>query len=221
VTALRRQRAAPKRGYFIIEGVRVAEGILTTRYTCDPQFYGCQSQCCYRGCILSQGEMDKIALHLSRIASFLPPEEAETLRARGSFVADCSSQCPQGCEIHGLEWEAMRLHFPEGESPHCLSYPDQMCLFAYQRGGVKLCAIHSYALKAGMKLTEIKPLDCIQYPLYLGEDEEGRILGIQETPHLSHIPCMRDPRGEAMVLSLGYAIEALLGKDFYQRLLCL
>jgi hypothetical protein len=94
-----------------------------------------------------------------------------------------------------------------------------MCLFAYEKEGVRLCAIHAYAVEAGMSLTEIKPLDCIQYPLYLGEDEEGQILGIQGTPYLSHIPCINDPRGEPMILSLGYAIEALLGRDLHQRLL--
>jgi len=205
--------------YLQIEGIRVDKKILTTPYTCDPLLYGCQSQCCYRGCILNQAEIDKIILHLPRIASYLPAEKRGALLAGDSFVADCASQCPQGCEIHGVEWEAMRLHFPEGESPHCLSYPNHMCLFAYEKKGVRLCSLHAYALEAGMDLVEIKPLDCIQYPLYLGEDEEGRILGIQGTPYLSHIPCLNDPRGEPMVLSLGYAIEALSGRSFYQKLL--
>jgi len=212
-------KGPPGRSYITVAGVRVEERIFTTPYTCDPEFYSCQSQCCCRGCILHQVEIERIRLHLSEIASFLPPEEGRALAAKGCFVADCATQCPAGCEIHGLEWEALRLHFPEGDPPHCLSYPDQMCLFAYERNGVRLCAIHSYALKGGLGLSEVKPLDCIQYPLCLGEDEEGRFLGVQETPNLAHIPCLKDPQGEVMVLSLGYAIEALLGKEFYQQLL--
>jgi len=214
-----RQEVIPQIRYLTIEGVRLDERILTTPYTCDPAFYGCQSQCCYRGCVLSQAEIDRIRPHLSEIVSFLPFGKRKDRLAKGLFVADCSAQCPGGCEMHGLEWKAVQIHFQRGESPRCLSYPDRMCLFAYERDGSMLCAIHSHALKKGMRLTEIKPLDCIQYPLYLGEDEEGRFLGIQETPHLSHIPCIRDPRGEPMVLSLGYAIEALLGKEFYRALL--
>jgi hypothetical protein len=205
--------------FLVLEGIRVEERIFTTPYICDPALYGCQSQCCYRGCILSQAEIERIGPHLQKIAAFLPPDKRKALLSIPSFVADCSAQCPEGCEIHGLEWEAVRLHFPEGDLPRCLPYPDQMCLFAYSRDGVRLCAIHSYALQKGMDLTEIKPLDCIQYPLYLGEDEKGRYLAIQETPYLSHIPCMRNPRGEPMILSLGYAIEALLGKEFYRQLL--
>lgn len=215
----KRGQDAREEHYLLVEGIRVEERIFTTPYTCDPELYSCQSQCCYRGCVVSQSEIERIGSQLSEIAAFLPPDKTKTCLASRSFVADCSIQCPNGCEIHGLEWEAMRLHFPEGELPRCLPYPDQMCLFAYPREGIRLCAIHSYALEKGMDLIRIKPLDCIQYPLYLGEGAGGRYLGIQETPHLSHIPCMRNPRGEPMILSLGYAIEALLGREFYKRLL--
>jgi len=209
----------PEGSDLLPEGIRVEERIFTTPYTCDPGLYSCQSQCCYRGCILSQAEIERIRPHLPEIAAFLPPEKRKPLLSSPSFVADCSVQCPGDCEIHGLEWEAIRLHFLEGDPPRCLPYPDQMCLFAYSHEGVRLCAIHSYAWKTGMDLIGIKPLDCIQYPLYLGEDEQGRYLGIQGTPYLSHIPCMRNPRGEPMILSLGYAIKALLGKEFYGELL--
>ena len=214
-----KEQEGREENFLAIAGIRVEERILTTPYTCDPELYSCQSQCCYRGCIVSRAEIDRIGLHLPEVAAFLPPEKRKALLGNPSFAADCSVQCPSGCEIHGLEWEAMRLHFPGGDPPRCLPYPDQMCLFAYSRGEVRLCAIHSYALQKGMDLLEIKPLDCIQYPLYLGEDEQGRYLGIQETPYLSHVPCMRNPRGEPMVLGLGYAIEALLGEDFYRELL--
>ena len=203
----------------LIDGIRVDERIFTASYTCDPALYGCQSQCCYRGCILSQAEIERLESHLPGILVFLPPDRRKALEGKPSLAADCSSQCPEGCEIHGLEWEAVRLHFPEGDPPRCLPYPDQMCLFAYVQDGVRLCAIHSYALKEGMDLTEIKPLDCIQYPIYLGEDETGRYLAIQETPHLSHIPCIGHPQGKPLVLSLGSAIETLLGKAFYRKLL--
>ena len=205
--------------FLVVEGIRVEERIFTTPYICDPGLYGCQSQCCYRGCILSQAEIESIRPHLPEILAFLPADRRKAAEGKPSFVADCPSQCPEGCEIHGLEWEAVRLHFPEGDPPRCLPYPDQMCLFAYSRDGVRLCALHSCALEKGMDLIQIKPLDCIQYPLYLGEDEKGRYLAIQETPYLSHIPCMRNPRGEPMILSLGYAIETLLGKAFYRKLL--
>jgi hypothetical protein len=205
--------------YLEVGGVRVDRKIFTLPYTCDPFLYGCQSQCCYRGCIVNQREIDRIARHLSHIGDNLPPSQRDARFSLSSFVADCKEQCPQGCEIHCLEWEAVRLHFSPGEDPRCLSYPAKMCLFAYQRGEVGLCAIHAYALKVGMELSEIKPLDCIQYPLYLGEDGEGRLLGIQQNPHFSHLPCLLYPRGKPMVISLGYAIEALLGKGFYERLL--
>jgi len=212
-------QGGPEANYLLVDGIRVEERIFTTPYICDPALYGCQSQCCYRGCILSQAEIERIGPHLQKIAVFLPPDKRKALLSSPSFVADCRSQCPEGCEIHGLEWEAVRLHFPEGNPPRCLPYPDQMCLFAYSRDEVRLCAIHSYALEKGMDLTEIKPLDCIQYPIYLGEDEKGRYLAIQETPHLSHIPCIGNPQGKPIALSLGYAIETLLGKAFYRKLL--
>lgn len=208
-----------ERDYLLVGEVRVERRIFTLPYTCDPHLYGCQSGCCYRGCIVNQREIDRIAQHISFLHHSLPWFGRDVSFTSSSFVADCQEQCPHGCEIHSLEWEAVRIHFLPGEGPRCLSYPGQMCLFAYPREGVRLCAIHAYALRVGMELSEIKPLDCIQYPLYLGEDGEGRLLGIQQNPHFSHLPCLLYPRGKPMVLSLGYAIKALLGKGFYEQLL--
>jgi hypothetical protein len=66
---------------------------------------------------------------------------------------------------------------------------------------------------------EFKFADCVQYPLSFYTDEKGKkVLSIQDTPYLEHIPCMKQPAGQPMYKSLKKTIETFMGKEFYREL---
>ncbi len=193
--------------------------IFTRPYTCDVVGYDCKSQCCYRACIVPDHEAAKIEAHFGDILSYLAPENREALKKNGTILADCSKQCARGCEIHEDEARAIRRTFG-GKDFRCVLIFKNTCSLLYtNREGLRYCAVHTFAMDKGMVWEEFKFADCVQYPLaFYSTDEGKKVLSIQDTPYLDHIPCMKKPKGEPMYKSLRKTIETFMGKDFYQKL---
>jgi hypothetical protein len=210
---------ATETGFVTIAGVLVNPEIFTRPYTCDVQKYGCTSMCCYRSCIVPPDEAKRVEAHLDEILAYLPPENRRAISGNGGILADCSQQCPAGCVIHEDEARAIRRNFG-GQSFRCVLLYNNDCSLLYSTpDGHRYCSIHSYAMEKGMVWEEFKFADCVQYPLSFYTLEDGTpVLSIQNTPHLDHIPCMKDSQGAPMYKTLRKTIETFLGKDFYREL---
>jgi hypothetical protein len=202
-----------------IGSVLVNPEIFTRPYTCDVEGYGCNSQCCYRACIVPEQETKKIEAHFDEIVSYLGPENREVLKKNGTILADCRKQCPQGCEIHEDEARAIRRAFG-GQDFRCVLILNKTCALLYtNKEGHRYCAVHTFALDKSLVWEEFKFADCVQYPLSFYTNGKGRqVLSIQDTPYLDHIPCMKKPKGEPMYKGLKKTIETFLGPDFYKEL---
>ncbi len=208
-----------EKSFVEIDSVLVNPEIFTRPYTCDVIKYGCKSMCCYRSCIVPEHEAMKIEAHFDDILSYLAPENREALKKHGTILADCSKQCPKGCEIHDDEAQAIRRAFG-GKDFRCVLIYDKTCSLLYtNKEGLKYCAVHTYALEKGMVWEEFKFADCVQYPLSFYTTGDGKqVLSIQDTPYLNHIKCMAEPAGEPMYKSLKKTIETFMGKKFYGAL---
>lgn len=202
-----------------IDSTLVDIRILNTPYVCNVEEYSCNSLCCYRACIITPEETERIERHLDGILSYLSQENRKAIEENGSFVARCERQCPGGCEIHAEEAKAVQVYFPAGSEFRCTLIHNGMCVLIYKnREGTNYCAVHSYAIDEGLKWESFKMRDCIQYPLAVIEREGKRVLTIQGTPFLNKIPCMVSKKGKPMYESLESTIEFLLGRDFAGRL---
>ncbi len=207
-----------KENFIEIDSVLVDKKIFTTPYLCDVERYACKSMCCYRACIAPESEIKNVRMHLKGIESFLSKENREAIEKKG-FVARCEKQCPNGCEIHPDEARAARRLFEESEGFKCFLIYKGACVFLYKnKQGLKYCAIHTYAMDKGMEWEAFKMKDCVQYPLSVYIKDGKKVLTIQDTPFLEHIPCMKDKTGEPMYKSLERTITALLGKKFNDKL---
>jgi hypothetical protein len=202
-----------------IATVLVNPEIFTRPYACDVEKYGCASMCCYRSCIVPEDEARRVEGHREGILAYLPEENRAALEKNGSILADCAKQCPAGCVIHDDEARAIKRNFG-GKDFRCVLLFRNDCSLLYTNDrGLRYCAVHSYAMERGMVWEEFKFADCVQYPLSFYVDDQGRkVLSIQETPYLEHIPCMKNPSGEPMYRSLRKTIETFLGKDFWKAL---
>lgn len=208
-----------EKNFVEVASVLVNPAIFTRPFTCDVEGYDCKSQCCYRACIVPDHETRKIEQHFDKILSCLGPENREALKKNGTILADCSRQCPGGCEIHEDEARAISRAFG-GDKFRCVLIFNRTCSLLYtNKQGFRYCAVHTFAVEQGMSWEEFKFADCVQYPLSFYSNANGkRVLSIQDTPYLSHIPCIQKPRGEPMYKSLRRTIETFLGRDFYTEL---
>ena len=208
-----------EKNFIEIDSVLVNPEIFSRPYVCDVVGYSCKSQCCYRACIVPGHEAEKIEAHFDDILSYLSAEKREALKKNGTILADCSKQCPKGCEIHEDEARAIRRTFG-GKDFRCVLILKNTCSLLYtNKDGLRYCAVHTHAMDKGMVWEEFKFADCVQYPLaFYTTGDNKQVLSIQDTPYLDHIPCMKTPKGEPMYKSLKKTIETFLGKDFYKKL---
>lgn len=207
------------KGFVEIGSVLVNPEIFTRPYTCDVVKYGCKSMCCYRSCIVPPQEAKKIEQHRDGILAFLSPENREAINKNGSVLATCATQCPTGCVIHEDEAQAIRRNFGGSDFRCALLFQNDCSLLYTNKEGLRYCAVHTYAMEHGLVWEEFKFADCVQYPLSFYTTEEGKkVLSIQDTPYLDHIPCMKNPAGEPMYKSLKKTIETFMGKEFYREL---
>jgi len=202
----------------IIDEVKVDRHIIVKPYECDVKKLNCASLCCMRGCIITSKEVERLNKHLPEIAEYLSLERRGIIAKNGTFLADCEKQCPGGCEIHPEEKKAVTQFLEKKEKPKCISYIEDGCIFLYENDGIRLCAIHSYALDNGLDLSEIKPLDCIQYPIYCYNTKGRKKLAVQKNPLISNFPCMNIDCGDAMYKNLSHATKNLLGEEFNSKL---
>ncbi|MCL4460265.1 MAG: DUF3109 domain-containing protein [Nitrospirae bacterium] len=183
--------------------------------------------CCYRSNILAPGEKEKIDLHLEKILPYMTPVKRKILEDRGGFVADCVAQCPDGCELNEDEVNAMARSFDLSDDFRCNMIVraehsgDGMdsCIFLSRNAsGENHCSIHAYAIDAGINWMEIKPVDCIQYPLAVFREGDKTILAPQTTSFLAHLPCHDSGLGPWMYQSMESTIRFLLGGEFFESL---
>ncbi len=208
-----------QKNFVAIGSVLVNPEIFTRLYTCDVEKYGCKSQCCYRSCIVPEQEARKVEEHLDGILAYLSTENREALKKNGSVLGVCTKQCPTGCVIHDDEAQAIRRNFGGADFRCVLLFNNDCALLYTNQQGLRYCAVHTYAMQKGMVWEEFKFADCVQYPLSFYTKEDGtRVLSIQDTPYLNHIPCMKNPAGDPMYKSLKKTIETFMGKDFYKEL---
>lgn len=208
-----------KKEYIEIDSVLIDPVIFETSYTCDVKGYGCNSTCCYRGCIVRPSEAKRIEKHLSGIISYLSAENREAIKKNGSFIARCDLQCPEGCDLHPEEAKAVNRFFKKTGDIKCTLLFNDECVFVYRaEEGLKYCAVHSYALNNGMNVEELKYIDCIQYPLMVYRRNGKKVLTLQKNPCLSHIPCLNDKKGEPIYKGFKGVVEVLLGKGFNRKL---
>ncbi len=216
-----------ERTLVMIGGVWVDPSLWTTKFDCNVELQGCHSMCCYRSNILAPGEKEKIESHLEGILPYMTPVKRHLLQERGGFVADCRTQCPDGCELNEDEVNAMARAFRLSEDFRCnlIVRSEQSgesmdsCIFLSQNtSGENHCSIHAYAIDAGINWMDIKPVDCIQYPLAVFQERGKTILAPQTTSFLSHLPCHESGLGPWMYQSMESTIRFLLGGEFFEAL---
>lgn len=211
----------------LIGAIWVDPSLWTARYECDVTLQNCHSMCCYRSNILAPGEKEKIQPHMTGILPYMTSKKQEIYRKNGAFEANCNTQCPTGCELNEDEINAMAREFPLEKDFRCNLIVRQeesgeemdSCIFLAKNGqGENHCAIHAYALDQGMNWMEIKPVDCIQYPLAVYHQEGRTILGVQTTSFLSHLPCHDSGLGPLLYQSMEGTIRFLAGDEFFESL---
>ena len=208
-----------EKGFVEIASVLVNPEIFTRPYACDVEKYGCKSMCCYRSCIVPPDEAARVEAHAEGILAYLSPENREAVKKNGAILGVCEKQCPTGCVIHEDEARAIRRNFGGADFRCVLLFNNDCSLLYMNKERLRYCAVHTYAIEKGMVWEEFKFADCVQYPLSFYATEKGKkVLSIQDTPYLNHIPCMKDPAGEPMYKSLQKTIETFLGRDFYKEL---
>ena len=206
-----------------ISGLWVDPKFWTTTYTCDVVLQKCHSTCCYRSNILAPGERGRIEGHIEGILPYMDPARRDLYRSRGTFEADCTEQCPGGCELDVDEVNAMARMFPLEADYRCnlivRGEDHDSCIFlAHGPDGEERCSIHAYALDEGLSWMALKPADCVQYPLAIYQEGGRTILGVQTTPFLSHLPCHESNLGPLMYESMAGTIRFFLGDAFYEDL---
>jgi len=200
-----------------INGVWVDQTLFTRRYDCDVSYYGCNSQCCYRGCLLLPEEIPRIQKKLPLILPHLSPEKKNFL-SRFPFYKSCARDCPV-CEAERVEKENLRFYCSDINRLVCTQVIKDQCIFIFNDGGILHCSLHTLALSQGWKLNVIKPLDCIQFPLAIRKHQGEKYLYFQKVKALCHLPCLLLQKpGPPMYQTLKYVITTLLGEDFYRSL---
>ncbi len=210
---------ADESSFVEVAGILVNPEIFTRPYGCNVEKYDCKSMCCYRSCIVPPDEAERIEQHLDGVLAYLSPENRDAVKKNGGILGICEKQCPTGCVIHDDEARAIRRNFG-GKDFRCVLLFNNDCALLYtSKEGLRYCAVHTYAMDKGLVWEEFKFADCVQYPLSFYHTEDGKqVVSIQETPYLSHIPCMKDPAGEPMYISLKKTLETFLGGEFYRKL---
>ncbi|BAM07192.1 DUF3109 family protein [Leptospirillum ferrooxidans] len=214
--------------YVRINGVLVDPQLWMTVYDCNVTTQNCHSMCCYRSNILAPGEADRIFPHMEGILPYMTPQKQKIFEKRGTFVADCRTQCPDGCELDGDEVLAMARAIDLESDYRCNEIVRQggeggeemdSCIFLTKNDRMEnVCSIHAYAIDQGMNWMALKPLDCVQYPLGVYNKDGETILRSQSTPYLSHLPCHDSGIGPLMYRSMEGTIRFLMGDDFFVAL---
>ena len=209
--------------YYEIAGVLVDKKILNESFQCNPQRFNCSSCCCHRGCIMLPHEVENIKKHWDTIKKYLEPEKRDYIEESGekTFYQPCMPNCPCGFTLGSEETNYMQAHIKNGGKVqfYCSRNIGPMCIFASKISGDYSCAIHSAALEMEIPLHELKPLDCIQFPLAVLKEEGATKLVFQEAPEFNHLPCLNQKSPKKMYHDLKDSIVALLGQEFYEKLL--
>ncbi len=216
-----------------------AEAIVRRHFHCDgssclyekrlgrariPRLIG---DCCHGTNIwLAPDERERLLRHLPGIIPFMAPRSREALETRlKRYRHDPALAFSRPVRVLGRSCgEAIVRHEQGGD-----------CTFrdlAQEDGRpVVHCAIHGYALSAGLPLWEIKPMVCWAWPVTLLPLMDGRILLTLHTPdtcsftdeerYFASRPCLMVPAPGAppVYRAVEPQLRRLLGDDFYERLL--
>jgi len=177
----------------VIEDVVVdISALLSITHSCDPSICASSGSCCgsFEICVEAD-EMD-------RVVGFMP------------MASEFSDGLMSGRSLRNVfeELEPALFAIDEGESG--------ICVFGYH--GAKdevLCSLHSVAMQRNYKPEEIKPRDCVLWPLALSED---RPLSLSVDSEAFLFPCNKQ-REDASTLDPGIAdiIKKLFGSAFLDK----
>ncbi len=209
-------------GFVEIAGVLVQEKILKESFQCDPLKYRCQAGCCSRGCLMHPHEIKKIRQYWDTIKKYIEPERRAYTHQEGdkTFFEECRPNCPCGFILGEHETRYVKAHVPKGAAlrTFCTRNIGPMCFFAYHKDGEQWCALHSAALELKIPLQDIKPLDCIQFPLAVTHEQDKTHLVFQDTKEFCGLPCEGKESPAKMFVTLKDSIVLLLGEQFYAEL---
>ena len=122
--------------------------LLSITHSCDPSICKSSGSCCgsFEICV-EAGEMD-------RVVGFMP------------MASEFSDGLMSGGSLRNVfeELEPALFAIDEGESG--------ICVFGYHGARDEvLCSLHSVAMQRNYKPEEVKPRDCVLWPLALSEDK--------------------------------------------------
>ena len=148
-----------------IDGVLVADEVLTTRFACD--LAACQGNCCRYG---DRGS-PVVASEAERIDALLPSLEGYLPERNRAFL-----------EAGVCEKEKGKLYIREMKrnTPCPLSFVTP--------AGILLCSLHALALDQGRAVGEYKPFWCRFFPLVIRRHLTGFSINMFLTEHCRSIP---------------------------------
>jgi hypothetical protein len=87
---------------------------------------------------------------------------------------------------------------------------DGLCLFAYKARRKIQCALHTVALKRGIRLEEVKPKACLLWPMIFSEGSEA--LSLTDDALLFHCNAPKPKGSRSISVSFTEAIELVYGE---------
>ena len=208
--------------YYKVAGVLVEEKMFSESFICDSKRFACASACCKRGGLMFVHEVENIKKHWNTVKKYLGPEKQNFNLDSGenTFYEACQPNCPCGFTLGAEEVKYLQAHVARGGKTqfYCTKNDGDICTFAYSDRGELRCALHAAALELELPLNELKPLDCIQFPIAILKEGEVTRLVFQQVEQFKHLPCLNQKSSRKMYQDMKDSIVALLGKNFYEKL---
>ena len=181
--------------YPLIKNIAVdVASLLSIAHSCNPEICSSAESCCSSFQVCVDGN------EMQQITGFMP------------IAAGYSK---------GLKSDDEYINVFEKIETDLFSIDDDdsgVCVFAY-RGGKEetLCSLHSTAIEMDYEPEEVKPKDCVLWPLALSE---GAPLCLTIDDDAFLFPCNRSQSTEAAVLDPGIAsiIKTLYGNEFLEEI---
>ncbi len=185
----------PNNMYPVINNLVVDIGsLLSLEHSCDPKLCSSSKSCC--SCFQVFITKDE----LERLVGFMPEASAYTknLKTGGSYS---------------------NVFDEEDEGLFSIETDDAgLCVFGYRAGGDgTFCSLHSAALKMDLKPEEVKPFDCMLWPLALTEEKP---LTLTIDNDAFDFPCNKKRAPGALSLDSGVEdiIIRLYGEKFLKEI---
>ena len=181
--------------YPLIKNIAVdLSSLLSIAHSCTPEICSSVESCCSSFQVCVDGN------EMQQITGYMP-------------MASCYAK--------GLKSDNEYINVFEDIEPDLFSIDEDdsgVCIFAYHgRKNETLCSLHSIAIEMNYQPGEVKPKDCMLWPLALSEGDP-LCLTIDDDAFL--FPCNRSRGTEAATLDPGIAsiIKTLYGDGFLEEI---